>query len=240
MPRILVSFGREARLPAYLAALETSGADGGDIATVSPATVNGDDPAGLVARVDGVLFTGGCDVQPELYGEAPDPRITLDSPSPERDALELALLAAARERRTPVLAICRGLQMMNVALGGSLWQDLPTLGGYRGHEFSLDAGFPPDRPAHLVVAAGEAHPARDWIAAQLDLVVNSRHHQAVRCASDELVTVGVAPDGVVEAMAARDSRWWAWGVQWHPENLVAAPPHRDLFRRFLAAAEGAR
>jgi putative glutamine amidotransferase len=240
MPRILLSFGREARLPAYLAALAAGGAAPGDIVTVSPTTLNGDDPADLVRRADGLLFTGGCDVQPELYGEAPDPRVTLDSPSPERDALETALLTAARDRRTPVLAICRGLQLMNVALGGSLWQDLPSLGGYQGHEYAVDAGYSPDRLAHVVVATGEAHPARDWIASRADLVVNSRHHQAVRRASPELATVGVAPDGVVEAMAARDERWWAWGVQWHPENLVAAESHLDLFRRFLTAAESTR
>lgn len=240
MSKILISYARDARLPAYREALEACGVPAEEIVPLSPSRFRGDAEAAL-GEIDGLLLSGGSDVDPAHYGEPPAPGVEFDGLVPERDAMELALVAVARHRRLPVLAVCRGLQLVNVALGGSLWQDLESQAGKPGHNFATDAGHAPDRPAHTVLADGDgAHPARAWLARHAAMRVNSRHHQAVRRPSDELEIVGRAPDGVVEAMAGRDPAWWVWGVQWHPENLIGAAPHRELFETFLAACAARR
>jgi len=243
MPRILVSYGRDEKLAPYVTALTACGVSADDIVRLSPGLQDGKSSAQWLADVDGLLLSGGADVEPQRYGETPAPGIELDSPSPERDELEFGLFAAARERRMPVLAICRGLQLANVALGGSLWQDLTVQGGISGHDCGSDRGFPRDYLAHPVDAVDpvdEAHPAARWLATHRALPVNSRHHQAIRRQSDELATFAAAPDGIVEGIVSRDPDWWLWGVQWHPENLVGQAAHRELFTHFLTASEEAR
>ncbi len=175
----------------------------------------------------GLLLTGGEDVDPARYGQAPDGARTV---SPERDAMELVLLERALERRMPVLAICRGIQILNVALGGTLFQDLFTQRGqdidhdrYRefdGHIHSIRSDSP-----HLLAEVFEVE----------EFVQNSAHHQGVRDLSPELTAVAWAPDGLVEAVEYRvDGSAWTCGVQWHPERKIEEPTgtNRRLFEVF--------
>lgn len=240
MLRIVVAFARDEKAAPYVDALLSCGLAPTETWLANPQRLAGLDPDILLDEAGGLLLTGGADLDPALYGETPAPGVSLDEPLHDRDRMEWDLLTGARERRLPVLAICRGMQLLNVFHGGSLWQDLELQAGYPGHDFSTDAGFAPDRQAHGVEAVADGHPAQRYYARAGRVTVNSRHHQAVRRVGDGLVTAAVAPDGVVEAMAVEDPRWWAWGVQWHPENLVAEPVHRALFTEFLAAAESRR
>ena len=186
--------------------------------------------ADLVARVDGLVLTGGEDIDPALYGAARHAQT--DEPHATRDASEIALVAAARAARLPTLAICRGLQVANVALGGTLVQDLsserPSSVAHtrsdartqRVHDVRVDAG------SRLAAALGAT-----------TLAVNSSHHQAVDRVAPGLTVTATAPDGVVEgAEWTGDDGWWLVGVQWHPAELVHAPEpwDRALFAAFRA------
>lgn len=198
------------------------------------------DPAQLgayLARLDGVLLAGGLDVDPRRYGGRTDP--TVDPPNPDRDALELALVAEARARGLPVLGICRGLQVANVACGGTLIEDLPAELGpappiphrVRGRDGEERAGYV---EGHVVRIAPESALAALTGEA---IPTNSLHHQAVRRLGAGLVAVGRTGDGVVEALEAAFPHPFFLAVQWHPELLPAADaPARRLFDAFVAAA----
>jgi putative glutamine amidotransferase len=188
------------------------------------------DPADADAALEGVaglVLTGGEDVNPARYGVAPHPE--LGDTHDGRDAFETALVQAARARALPTLAICRGIQILNVALGGTLVQDIPSEwpdaivhdGDWartaRVHEVDVVAG------SRLARAIGTERP-----------VVNSMHHQAVRDVAPVLATVARAPDGIVEGVEWPTDDWWMVGVQWHPEELTtsAEPWDRALFAAF--------
>jgi putative glutamine amidotransferase len=174
---------------------------------------------------DGVLLTGGADVGPECYGERPAPGIELDT-CPPRDALELAVLARADERRWPLFGICRGQQILNVQRGGTLFQDLDSA-GFPGHRVDT----PRDAPAHAVRRQGAAR----WLdLLPAEVMVNTRHHQAVRRIGRGLRAVAAAPDGVVEALEGDDADRCVMAVQWHPED-IAGGVHEALFRAFREA-----
>jgi putative glutamine amidotransferase len=182
--------------------------------------------------VDAVLLPGGEDVDPQYYGEAPHEKC--GPPSPARDATELALARWAIAEGKPLLAICRGIQVLNVALGGSLYQDigaqLPGAGRhdwYPGHPRSL-------RP-HKVVIEPDSRLAA--LADSPVLAVNSLHHQSVKTVADGLRSVAHAPDGVLEALEAPDHPF-AVAVQWHPEELAGSD--RRAQRLFDALVEAAR
>ena len=185
--------------------------------------------------VDGVLLTGGGDVDPSRYGEPP--HATYDAAEPGRDAFELALTEAVLASGTPMLAICRGLQVLNVACAGTLIQDIPD---------QRPASLPHDvRPA-TAVAHTVAITTGTRLASSLPeatvrggLGVNSRHHQAVGCLGTDLVVSAIAPDGIVEAIEHRTHPYCV-GVQWHPENFVATGEFRPLFAQFVAACRGRR
>lgn len=214
----------------YARALSVNGA----LPLVLPPTVPPSHAPALLGGLDGLLLTGGADVDPARYGARPSPR--LGRVEPERDAFETGLLRAARELGLPVLAICRGIQLLNVTLGGSLVQDLPTerpggvdhdpegLRTARRHRVQLTPG------CRAAEALGTA-----------ELAVNSTHHQGIAAVAPELTATGWAEDGLVEAVEAAD-RWWCVGVQWHPEEMHADPdaPEHGLFRAFAAAAADAR
>jgi putative glutamine amidotransferase len=174
----------------------------------------------LLERVHGLVLTGGEDVVPARYGAAAHPR--LGETDPERDAVELALIAGAVRRRLPVLAICRGLQILNVALGGTLYQDLPSGPGRSlGHDDGAER--------HAITIEPGSRLAR--VLAGTRAVVNTRHHQAVRDLAPALRATAWAEDGVVEAAEARDPGAWVLAVQWHPEE----EPDDALFRGFAEA-----
>jgi putative glutamine amidotransferase len=179
-------------------------------------------------RVDALVLTGGADLNPALYHEGPHPM--LGPTSDIRDHWEIALVQAAKRRGTPLLAICRGAQLLNVALGGTLIQDLPS-------QHPGEINHDPDRPrssrTHPVELQSESRLAR--AIGLTNLEINSVHHQAIARVADELRVVGVAPDGVIEGVeSAADSSWWCVGVQWHPEDLIRTQESwdRDIFSAF--------
>lgn len=191
--------------------------------------------AGAAARAldgcEGLILTGGEDVHPRHYGADPHPALrAVDS---ERDRFEIALVAAARARRLPVLGICRGIQVINVALGGTLWQDLPS---ERPGPVEHDSDADRTARAHPVRLA-----ERSRAAAALgvtSLVANSFHHQAVRDLAPGLVASGWSPDGLIEAVESPPGDPWLLAVQWHPEERHAdtGAPDRGLFRALVREA----
>lgn len=193
------------------------------------------DPATADAYLDaadGVVLTGGCDVDPAYFGQDPAP--DLGVVDPQRDAFELALYRGARERGLPVLGICRGVQVMAVAAGGSLHQHLPACDGLHGHEQAAREG----RAWHALRLAPGSRLAAAFGAERVR--VNSYHHQGVDRPGEGLAPVAWSADGLVEAVEARDGAF-ALGVQWHPEMGFA---HDDAqlapFRAFAeAVAPGA-
>jgi len=181
----------------------------------------------LLGLAAGLLLTGGEDVDPARYGQAPDGARTV---SPERDAMELALLERAFDSRMPILAICRGIQILNVALGGTLYQDLFT---QRGQEIDHDRYREFDGHIHSV-RTGEPLFLADVFEAE-EFVQNSAHHQGIRELSPQLEAVAWAPDGLVEAVEYRAvGAAWTCGVQWHPERKIeeSTGTNLRLFRVF--------
>lgn len=179
----------------------------------------------------GVLLTGGQDVDPALYGEAASP--LCGEISAQRDTLEAAVLSAALKADLPVLGICRGLQFMNVRMGGTLYQDLPT---QRPESPVLHRMTPPyDRAVHRVFLQGDTPLGRLLGAAELG--VNSLHHQAVRTLAPALRAMALSEDGLVEAVYRPDKRFF-WAVQWHPElSYSTDADSRAIFRAFIEAAQ---
>ena len=181
----------------------------------------------MLDGMDGLLLTGGEDVAPSHYGATPHPR--LGDIHAERDEFELALVRAARDRRIPVLAICRGIQVANVALGGTLVQDL---GDEWPGALEHDGDFARDARVHPVSIAPRSRLA-GAIGAD-EITVNSFHHQAIRDAADGITVTAKSPDGVVEGAEWTADDWWFLAVQWHPEELTStAEAHdRNLFTAF--------
>jgi putative glutamine amidotransferase len=194
-----------------------------------------DDPAQSLDRIDGLLLSGGLDVDPALYGESPHPATEVDA---ERDRFEIPLSREAVARDVPVFAICRGVQVLNVAAGGSLVQDIPTSVASE-LEHSIDV--PKNHIAHPVrVTPGTRLAASLGPAKPLETcAVNSRHHQAVGRVAPSFVVSAVSEDGVVEAIE-RPASTFCVGVQWHPENFWRTGEFAGLFADFVAAASRAR
>ena len=201
---------------AYVRALEGAGL----IPLAVPMILAPDRAAAALDGVRGLVLTGGEDVAPARYGAAPHAR--LGDVDPARDAAELALIHAARRRRLPMLAICRGIQILNVALGGTLYQDLDS-----------------ERPGSVSHNEASNHAVRVDAGSLLERTlgarsasVNSRHHQAIRDVAPGLKAVAWADDGVIEAAEPADAGApWIVAVQWHPEDLT----ERALFDGFARA-----
>jgi putative glutamine amidotransferase len=188
------------------------------------------DAGAMLDGMGGLVLTGGEDVTPALYGAQPHP--ALGNVNGERDAFEIALVHAARERRLPTLAICRGIQIANVALGGTLIQDLPS---EWPNALTHDGDWTRDTRVHDVSIVAGSRLAKALGATQL--VANSLHHQAVGTVAPGLATVAQAPDGVVEGVEWPGGDWWMEGVQWHPEELTGTTEgwDRALFATFANA-----
>jgi putative glutamine amidotransferase len=188
------------------------------------------DPAAageIIRAAGGLLLTGGEDVDPSLYGETLHPSVS--GTNPLRDATELALLAAAREQRRPVLAICRGIQLLNVALGGTLVQDLPSQ-----RPSAIRHDQPNDRDARTHDVAIVPGTRLAAATGATEMAVNSYHHQAVNRLASGLRVTATAPDGVIEGVELEDPDWWLIAVQWHPEDLTtdARSWDRGIFKAF--------
>ena len=220
---------RRVRLTAaYVTALERAGL----IPLIVPPLSSADAAASVLDSVAGLVLTGGEDVDPARYGEKRHEKVV--SVNAARDATEAALVEEARARGTPVLAICRGIQILNVALGGSLVQDIPTqcestidhdeegARTSRSHEISIEPG------SLIAKAVGTEHCS-----------VNSFHHQSVKRVADGMRVTARSPDGIIEGIESTDEDWWAMGVQWHPEEMTesAEPWDRGLFKAFAKQLE---
>lgn len=190
-----------------------------------------DDPDVVIRKLDGVLLTGGLDVDPALYGETAH---ETTHTAPERDRFEVPLSRAAMAQDLPIFAICRGVQVLNVAGGGSLVQDIPSA---VASDLNHSIDVPKNHHAHPVkIAAGTRLAAALGPDADLETCpVNSRHHQSVARVAPDFVVSAVSPDGVVEAIERPDQAFCV-GVQWHPENFVTTGEFGGLFREFVAAA----
>jgi putative glutamine amidotransferase len=186
--------------------------------------------AGALDGVDGLLLTGGDDVDPSFYGEVAHP--TVESAEPGRDAFEIDVIRRAIDRDVPVLAICRGLQVLNVACGGTLIQDIPS---EPAPHVTHDAQGPTTLAHTVEVVPGSRLAA--LVGPDTTRAVNSRHHQSVRALGAGLVVTAVAPDGVVEA-AERPASRFCVGVQWHPENFYSTGEFDRLFEGFVRACQG--
>lgn len=210
----------------YVDALDRAGAAVALLPAVAPEAV-----ADLVAHLDGLVLQGGGDLNPATYGqEAIETVYGVDDPT---DVFELALVRAAIAAGVPTLAVCRGIQVLNVALGGSLHQHIGGRPGLGDHGAPGVAGGGSRTPVRLepgslaAVAAGAT-----------DVVGSCHHHQALDRIGEGLTVTGRAPDGVVEAVQL-DGAAWVVGVQWHPEDTAATDPaQHGLFAELVRRAAG--
>jgi putative glutamine amidotransferase len=195
-------------------------ADAGGVPVVLPPVAEPRAAEALLDGIDGLLLSGGSDLDPRYYGEVAVPELGVTLP--ERDAFEMALLERALRRKIPIFGICRGMQVLNVALGGTLYQDLPSQMDHMvllGHRQET----PKWQPTHEVEVDGSSKVAE--IMGTNELKVNSYHHQAIKDLASGLVAVASAPDGVIEAVESGDlSQRWLLGVQWHAEAMRDAGP----------------
>ena len=207
---------------AYVTALESAGL----IPLIVPPLSSASAAAAILDSVSGLVLTGGEDVDPARYGEKRHEKIR--SINAARDATEIALIEEAKARGKPILAICRGIQILNVALGGTLVQDIPSQldtkiahdedspRNSRSHDISIEPG------SLIAKAVGTEH-----------CTVNSFHHQSVKRVADGMRVTARSPDGVIEGLESTDD-WWVIAVQWHPEEMTDSPEpwDRGLFKAF--------
>ena len=226
MPPPIIGITRCSKLSDYVASIEQTGAQ------VRVLEVS-ESPRALVGLLNGVVLTGGGDVDPVLYGE--ERHQSVEDAEPGRDEFEIDLARRAVSADLPVLAICRGAQVLNVAAGGTLIQDIPSsVGSDLAHSISQ----PPNAIAHQVtITPGSRLHAALGAAADgsPSCRVNSRHHQSVGRLGTGLVATATASDGVVEAIEQPEARF-CLGIQWHPENFWRTGEFRALFESFVAAA----
>lgn len=208
---------------AYVTALESAGL----VPLIVPPLSNASAAAAVLDSVSGLVLTGGEDVDPARYGESRHEKVRFINAA--RDATEAALIEEARARGKPVLAICRGIQILNVALGGTLVQDISSqchtdIGhdedsprDTRSHEISVEPG------SLIAKAVGADH-----------ITVNSFHHQSVKRVAEGMRVTARSPDGIIEGIESTDKDWWVMAVQWHPEEMTDSPEawDRGLFKAF--------
>jgi putative glutamine amidotransferase len=203
----------------------------GGIPIILTPAIGTDAAPDALAPVHGLVLTGGHDLDPEHYEAEPSP--ALGPLDPARDAFELALFEAARKRRIPVLGICRGLQVINVAMGGTLWQDLPS---ERPGDIQHDPDSTRNARTHHVLVKEPSHLADALGTGKL--VTNSFHHQAIKDLAPGLQVTAWAEDGVIEGVEESESDGWLLAVQWHPEEFHQEPgsPDQRLFHALVGAA----
>lgn len=196
-----------------------------------------DDHAGaLLARLDGLLLSGGADIDPAVYGDT-DVHPTTYGISPLRDRFEFALLREALDRNLPILGICRGIQVLNVGLGGTLYQDIADQFGRELLHRQQDAGIEASEAGHTVTATDGGLLAE--IYGSTTIATNSFHHQAVKSIAPDLVVEARSDDGLVEAVSL-PGRSFVLAVQWHPEMIFERhPEHLRPFERLVAVATAA-
>jgi putative glutamine amidotransferase len=212
---------------AYVRAVSSAGA----IPTLIPLGLDEETLDQLLARLDGIVFTGGGDVAPERYGSRPHPLV--DEVDPDRDRTEVHLVQRTLDQGLPFLGICRGLQVINVALGGTLYEDI--LDQRPG---SLKHQYYPNWPRNYLAHSVQVEPGSRLrqLLGQSSVQVNSLHHQGIRDLAAPLKAAAFAPDGLIEAFELAEHPF-GLAVQWHPEWLQEHPPMQTLFRQFVRAAD---
>ena len=214
-------------LPGYMEGIM----EAGGIPVILPLTSDADVIAQLLDTVQGILLTGGHDVDPGLYGEARKPEC--GASCKERDEMEAGLLKQALDKNMPVLGICRGIQFLNVYLGGTLYQDLVK---QRPSNVEHHQKPPYDTPVHDVEILEDGSLYR--LLNKKRLSVNSYHHQAVKRKADSLKTMAVSEDGIVEAVEMT-GRKFVWALQWHPEfSHKTDEDSRKIFKEFVKRCNG--
>ena len=205
----------------------------GGVPVILPLYIADGDIEEYTSRIDGILFSGGADLSPHLFNE--DPIWELNSLSSVRDETELALMKAARLLHIPVLGICRGCQTINVALGGSLIQDIPRqINNSIGH-------YPKDTPSYepyhnVTILPGESRIAA--IFKQSVIRTNSFHHQAVKQLAPGLRVTAKTQDGIIEAYEGEDPSWFIHSLQFHPETMCEKHPEfRGVFTDFVKVCQ---
>lgn len=204
---------------------------GGEVRMLDPSRDRAED---VVRSVDGLLLTGGGDVQPSIYGAAAHP--SFSAAEQGRDEFEIALVRGAADRDLPLFAICRGIQVLNVARGGTLVQDIPDEVGGNIDHYVREPRFAIAHDIWMAPGSALERLMRQRIDDGEDCPVNSRHHQAVKTLGEGLVASATAPDGVVEAIED-PARRFCLGVQWHPENFYRTGEFRPLFEGFIASCK---
>ena len=213
--------------PTYLRAILAAGG----VPVVLPLEAGDDDLKMFAHMFDGFLFSGGPDPHPFLFGE--ETQANCGNASIPRDTMELALLKAVMNVRKPILGICRGAQIINVGLGGTIYQDIPSQ-TERSFPIAHKQPFPYPVPSHHVTVLKDSLLA-GIAAGQTELAVNSFHHQAVQTPAPGLTVSAYAPDGIIEAVEMQDYPYLL-GVQWHPEHMW--PKDRaaaNIFKSFVEA-----
>ena len=211
---------------AYVTAIQKAGG----IPVMIPLGSGTDSLKALLLRLDGLLFTGGGDIDPQHFNGEPHAKVY--GISPERDALEFFLIEAALAAGKPLLAICRGIQVLNVACGGSLYTHIQDqIEQSLKHDWFPK--FPRDKLAHTVSLVCESK--LQEIFGDADIRVNSLHHQGISQVGQGLKATAFAPDGLVEGLEVEGADF-ALGVQWHPECLPEDVGMQNLFKAFVAAS----
>ena len=204
----------------------TSVVKAGGIPLLLPATSNAQLLDAMLTHIDGVLLTGGADVDPHHFGEVPHPM--LGEVNAQRDIFELMLIPQAIAKGLPVFGICRGMQMLNVALGGTLWQDIPSQIPTAGdHHVTSETD-------HAIIAHSvniEPGTMSAQVMGTTSMNVNSRHHQCVRDVATTLKATAWSPDGIIEMLEGYPEAP-VLAVQWHPENFVPADDDSVMLRFF--------
>lgn len=201
----------------------------GGIPLIIPAGIDADVDQ-IVDKIDGVVLSGGGDIDPTLFGE--EPHQNLGSISPGRDSLEVAIIHRFLEKNKPILAICRGIQILNIAAGGDMFQDIYS----QSESQLLQHAQKATRSHYSHYVNIEKNSLLESIAGQTEFKVNSFHHQAVRNVVSPFIVTARASDGVIEAIESTEHQF-VLGVQWHPEPLALNEDHisKAIFQRFIEA-----
>ena len=213
-------------MPSYIEAIKAAGG----IPLLIPLGLSEEELQVIFQRLDGVLLPGGGDIEPSVYNGRSD--VAVSDVDRERDQTEIFMTRAAVEKQKPILAICRGIQVFNVALGGTLWEDIATLMP-EALNHDMPNGLPRNYLVHEVTVKPDSMLARTM--GVTTRRVNSMHHQALRDLAPDLTVTATAPDGVIEGAEVPDHPF-AVGVQWHPEILVNDDPAMlSLFKGLVQA-----
>ncbi|MBG7610244.1 MAG: gamma-glutamyl-gamma-aminobutyrate hydrolase family protein [Anaerolineae bacterium] len=220
--------GLIASAEAYVEAISHSGG----LPVMIPVGLPADQLTNILSSIDGILFTGGGDIDPQRYGLKKNAKVKdIDR---DRDRVEIQLVRDAIQQKKPFFGVCRGFQIINVALGGTLYRDIEDdFPETIGHTFYPD--WPRDYLAHDVVIDPDSPLAQTL--GQTTLEVNSLHHQAADQLATGLEVMAHSRDGLIEAFRLLDHPF-GWAVQWHPEQLMAQKSTQILFRKFVLAASG--